>query len=93
MHGYEIAKKTKELTQGKVLLTEGALYPALKKLLDQKFICAQTESHNGRKRKYYTITDAGLEFSNKESNEFVEFVESMLVLLQPNLSTQTQPPN
>ena len=32
MYGYEITQKVKELTKGKLVITEGALYPALHKL-------------------------------------------------------------
>jgi PadR family transcriptional regulator PadR len=32
MYGYEITQKVKELSEGRIQLTEGALYPALHKL-------------------------------------------------------------
>ena len=32
MYGYEITQKVKDVTTGEILLTEGALYPALHKL-------------------------------------------------------------
>ena len=44
MYGYEITNKVKDLTQGKIQITEGALYPTLHALekretwLQKKFI-------------------------------------------------------
>ena len=32
MYGYEITQKVKEVSEGEIMLTEGALYPALHKL-------------------------------------------------------------
>jgi PadR family transcriptional regulator PadR len=32
MYGYEITQKVKEVSEGGIMLTEGALYPALHKL-------------------------------------------------------------
>ena len=32
MYGYEITQRVKELSDGRILLTEGALYPSLHKL-------------------------------------------------------------
>ena len=32
MYGYELSKEVKERTEGKIVLTEGALYPILHKL-------------------------------------------------------------
>ena len=86
MHGYEIAKKTKELTDGNIILTEGALYPTLKKLSDMKLISFKYEMFNGRKRKYYSITELGIKIGQNESEYFMKFVQSMLVLFNPDLS-------
>ncbi len=38
MYGYEITQKVKELTTGEIMLTEGALYPALHKLETEGFV-------------------------------------------------------
>ncbi|WP_109832308.1 PadR family transcriptional regulator [Reichenbachiella versicolor] len=83
MHGYEIAKKAKQLTQGKVLITEGALYPALKKLTDAKLISCETGLYNGRKRKYYTVSEIGKDCGITDYQNFLEYTQHMLVLLNP----------
>lgn len=86
MYGYEIIQKVKELTQGKILLTEGALYPTLHKLEATGLVVTRTESIDNRTRKYYSITKSGNEKAISMANEFVEFVQTMLLLLNPRLS-------
>lgn len=86
MYGYEITQKVKILTQDKIQLTEGALYPMLHKLEAEGMVTTQTENINGRKRKYYQVTSVGAEDAEARSNEFTEFVQTMLLLLNPQLS-------
>ena len=48
MYGYEITKKVKELTDGNIQLTEGALYPALHKLEADGLIQSTIEPYGNR---------------------------------------------
>jgi DNA-binding PadR family transcriptional regulator len=59
MYGYEITKKVKELTQGSLQITEGALYPALHKLEADGYIQSTIEQFENRPRKYYHLTRTG----------------------------------
>jgi PadR family transcriptional regulator PadR len=86
MYGYEITQKVKELTEGKILLTEGALYPTLHKLEASGLVVTQNQSIGKRVRKYYSATVSGNEQATSMANEFVEFVQTMLFLLNPQLS-------
>ena len=86
MYGYEITQKVKELTEGKIVLTEGALYPTLHKLEATGLVVPQTENIGKRIRKYYSVTKSGNEQATSMANEFVEFVQTMLFLLNPKLS-------
>lgn len=86
MYGYEITQKVKLLTNEKILLTEGALYPTLHKLEVEGLVTTQSELINGRKRKYYAVTSIGTEEATVRSNEFTEFVQTMLLLLNPQLN-------
>lgn len=85
MYGYEITQKVKVLTNDKIQLTEGALYPTLHKLEADGLVTTFTENINGRKRKYYQITPLGSGEATARSNEFTEFVQTMLLLLNPQL--------
>lgn len=60
LHGYGIAKRTEELSSGRVRLTAGTLYGALDRLADQDLITVDREEQvKGRRRRYYRISDTG----------------------------------
>jgi DNA-binding PadR family transcriptional regulator len=86
MYGYEITQKVKLLTDNKIQLTEGALYPTLHKLEAEGFLATETEHIGKRIRKYYTVTTLGDEKAVSMTVEFTDFVKTMLLLLNPQLS-------
>ncbi|GAB3687569.1 PadR family transcriptional regulator [Spirosoma flavus] len=55
MYGYEICQKVKQITDGQLKITEGALYPALYKLEADGILITRTQIVEGRARKYYAI--------------------------------------
>lgn len=55
LYGYEICQKVKQLTDGQLRITEGALYPALYKLEAEGILITKTLVVDGRARKYYAI--------------------------------------
>ncbi|MCD2198180.1 PadR family transcriptional regulator [Actinomycetospora endophytica] len=61
MHGYGIVRAAEELSEGQVRLRVGTLYGALDRLVADGLIEPDREEiHQGRLRRYYRITDAGL---------------------------------
>ncbi|WP_130812078.1 PadR family transcriptional regulator [Olsenella sp. Marseille-P4559] len=54
-YGYQIIKDVPSTLE----LSESTLYPILKRLKAQGMLEEYTREHNGRLRKYYTITDKG----------------------------------
>ena len=65
-HGYAIMKDVQSLSQGRVVLSTGTLYGALKRLLEAGWIerIKQAEANAesgepGRSRKAYALTDLG----------------------------------
>lgn len=58
-YGYEITQTVSERSQGYFELKEGSLYPALHRLERQKLLFASWREADGRRRKYYELTDAG----------------------------------
>lgn len=67
-HGYQIAKEIKEQSEGVLDYKEGTLYPTLHGLEKQGMIQSSTQRINGRKRRYYRITDAGrVELANQQA--------------------------
>lgn len=81
MYGYEITNRVKELTNGKILITEGALYPTLHALEKNGELDTEKEFIGKRVRKYYTLTDQGRTMATERVNEFSDFVNTMKFLL------------
>lgn len=86
MYGYEITQKVKEQTTGKILLTEGALYPTLHKLEAEGLLVTETINIGKRIRKYYSLTPAGSEQSESKVSELINFMNTMQFLLNPKTS-------
>ncbi|MCB0487955.1 MAG: helix-turn-helix transcriptional regulator [Cyclobacteriaceae bacterium] len=82
MYGYEITQRVKELSDGRILLTEGALYPALHKLEAEGLLQTETVHMGKRVRKYYTITPAGTNLVGDRVSEFMDFIKTMSAVLQ-----------
>ena len=85
MYGYEITQKVKEVSEGEILLTEGALYPALHKLEADGFLETYTQVVDNRVRKYYRLTEQGGKEVTSKLNEAQAFIEQLQTLL--NLKT------
>jgi DNA-binding PadR family transcriptional regulator len=59
-HGYAIMKDVQELSDGRVLLSTGTLYGALKRMLESGWIELKDEELvSGRERKTYGLTALG----------------------------------
>jgi len=61
-YGYAILKRVNELSGGRIQWTDGMLYPLLHRLERAGYVVASWHiAENGRRRKHYTLTDAGTE--------------------------------
>lgn len=77
MYGYEIFMKVKELSDGKILLKDGSLYPALQKMTHDGLLSFKEEEVGGRVRKYYYLTKAG----KKEKAVFVAELKDFMTTM------------
>lgn len=69
-YGYQMIKDMKPYVE----ISESTLYPILRRLEASALLTVRTAEHNGRLRKYYSITDAGrqrIEDFKSEWNEMV----------------------
>ena len=55
-YGYKIIKDLKPFVD----VSESTLYPILRRLEGAELLTVRTAEHNGRLRKYYHITEAGI---------------------------------
>ena len=86
MYGYQITQKVKEITEGKIVLTEGALYPALHKLEADGFLTTEKKTVGNRVRKYYSLTQSGNSSAKEKIEELKEFMETLKTIV--NLTPQ-----
>src|ERR687897_1282176 len=60
LHGYGVLLRIQQISQNRLQIQQGSLYPALYRLEHQGLIAAEWgESENKRKAKYYSLTAAG----------------------------------
>ena len=70
-HGYGIAQHIQRVSHDALKIGEGSLYPALQRLLIQKWVSAEWgTSDTGRKVRFYTITAAGKKQLAAEEADF-----------------------
>ena len=69
-YGYKIIKDMKPYIE----LSESTLYTILKRLENAKMLTVRTAEHDGRLRKYYRITEAGLRRIEEFQSEWAEML-------------------
>jgi PadR family transcriptional regulator, regulatory protein PadR len=77
MYGYEITQRVKDLSEGTILMTEGALYPTLHKMEAEGLLKTETVNIGKRVRKYYTLTRSGQVTVHEKVREFISFIKTM----------------
>ncbi len=87
MYGYEISMKVKELSQGKILLKDGSLYPALQKMTSDGLLSFKEEIVGGRVRKYYYITQQGRKETVAYVKELQDFIATLNRIVFPEFKT------
>src|SRR5262249_8230362 len=70
MHGWGIAQRIGQVSDGVLSINQGSLYPALYRLEEQGWIAAEWgNSDNNRQAKYYSLTRAGRkQLADEEEN-------------------------
>lgn len=86
MYGYEITQKIELLSNGKIKLTYGALYPVLHKLETDGEVTTESENVNNRIRIYYALTKKGKSLASLRVEELAEFIETIGLILNPKPS-------
>ncbi|WP_131539041.1 PadR family transcriptional regulator [Pedobacter nototheniae] len=81
MYGYEITQRVKSITQGELMLKEGALYPALHKLEADGLLETTTEIVENRLRKYYSLSKNGEKEVVNKLQEAKDFIAQLQLLL------------
>jgi PadR family transcriptional regulator, regulatory protein PadR len=78
LHGYGVLLRIQQISQDRLQIQQGSLYPALYRLEHQGLINSEWgESENKRKAKYYRLTTAGRRRFKEETAYWRRFSEAI----------------
>ena len=78
LHGYAVLARIEQITQGALLVEQGALYPALYRLEHQGLLDTEWgTSENNRRAKYYSLTAAGRKRLREETDSWNRLATAM----------------
>jgi len=86
MYGYQMFQQVKELSDGKILLKDGSLYPALQKMTKNGLLSYKEEYIGKRVRKYYFLTPKGELEKVRYLEELKDFLTTLNKLVFPELN-------
>jgi DNA-binding PadR family transcriptional regulator len=77
-YGYAILKRVRELSGGEIEWTDGMLYPLLHRLQRLGYLSATWQtSDEGRRRKYYVITDEGRSALDDQRRQWITVTDAL----------------
>jgi|ERR1044071_7588922 len=83
MHGWGIAQRIQQISDGVLNINQGSLYPALYRLEEQGWISAEWgSSDNNRQAKYYQLTRAGRQQLAEEQENWERLSGAVRQVLQ-----------
>jgi transcriptional regulator len=84
-HGYGIARRIEQTSDGKLSINYGTLYPALLKLEQEGLISSSWGvSDNNRKAKFYRLTKAGRRQIERDTRQWETMAAIMTRFLAPS---------
>jgi PadR family transcriptional regulator, regulatory protein PadR len=83
LYGYGILLRIEQISQGALLIEQGALYPALFRLVRQGLLKAHWDtSENNRRTKFYELTAAGRKRLRQEEDGWNRLVTAIASALR-----------
>ena len=83
LHGYGIARRIEQVSEGSLALNQGTIYPALLRLEQKGWIRSEWgTSENNRRARFYAITRSGRRQLAKESELWARTVSMVNRLLE-----------
>ena len=83
LHGYGIARRIEQVTDGALALNQGTIYPALLRLEQKRWIAsAWGTSESNRRARFYRITPAGRKQLAAETDAWARTVSIVNRLLK-----------
>lgn len=83
MYGYQIIKMVEMMSENVFQMNEGTLYPILHSLEKEDYLTSRwvENEENGRKRKYYKITEKGIKELAKQKEEWEAYSSAVYRVL------------
>lgn len=83
LHGWGISKRIRQMSRDVLEVNQGSLYPALHRLEDRGLVASEWGvSPEGRRAKFYTLTEAGREHFAEERASWDLFATAVQHILQ-----------
>ena len=83
VYGYQIYQHVKQRSDGKVLLKDGSLYPALQRMSKDGLLTYEEEYIGKRVRKYYLLTAKGKIKKTAYLDELKDFIATLNKVISP----------
>jgi DNA-binding PadR family transcriptional regulator len=80
-HGYRLAERLRERSQGAFDLPEGTVYPALYRLERRRLVTSRWEEVGGRRRRVYRLTSRGTAELVRQRSEWRELARAVETVL------------
>lgn len=88
-YGYKITQEIREAMD----MSESTLYPVLRRLLKNNFLECYDQEYMGRNRRYYKITDTGLQQLEDYQSEWLiykEKIDKLMINSEDNRSENNE---
>ena len=83
IHGWGIGLRIQELSQGRLDVNQGSLYPALQRLEHRGWVESDWQStENNRRARYYSLTKAGRKALGEEVDKWKRFAATMTLVIE-----------
>ena len=83
LHGYGVLLRIEQISQGALLVEQGALYPALYRLVRQKLLKTNWGiSENNRRAKFYELTSSGRKRLREEEDGWNRLADAIASVLK-----------
>ena len=83
LHGYGIARRIEQVSDGVLSLNQGTIYPALLRLQQKGWIKAEWgSSENNRRAKYYSLTREGAKQLAREDENWQRLSRAVRLVMQ-----------
>jgi PadR family transcriptional regulator PadR len=84
LHGYGIARRIEQISEGHLIVLYGTIYPALLRLEQDGYIVSEWgNSENNRRARYYKLTRAGRRQARREAQKWEKATAILAHFLSP----------